>query len=97
MVIQQVYFVHVQQATVGRSQDARLKLFASSLESNLNIECANDPVFGSANREIHKARAPPADWQTFAPRNAFAAVITESLGALRITTERAIGHHLDLG
>ena len=57
VIIQQVDFVNIKQAAVGRGQYPRLKVALAFLNGLLNIERPDDPIFGRADRQVDKLDA----------------------------------------
>ncbi len=97
VVVQQVHLVNVEQAPVGRSQHARLELFPAGLDRHLDIQRADHPVLGGADRQIHEARGPVVARKALPPGHPLAAIVAKPLGAGRIAAKGAIGYYVDLG
>jgi hypothetical protein len=56
VVVEQVDFVDIEHAAVGRGQDARLEVAFAPLDRLLDVERADDAIFGGADRQIDKGR-----------------------------------------
>ena len=97
MIVEQVDLVDVEQAAIGRRQHARLEVALAVLDGLLDVEGADNAIFGRADRQIDEAGAAADRRQLLAGRQAVAAVVAQRIEAAGIAGERAIGHHLDLG
>ena len=82
MVVQQVDLVDVKQAAVGRGQHARLEVALAALDRLLDVQRADHPVLGGADRQIDKAGAAVRDRQQLAARQALPALIAEGVDAV---------------
>ena len=58
VIVEQVDLVHVEQAAIGRRQHARLEVALAVLDGRLDVQRADDPIFGRADRQVHEAGAP---------------------------------------
>ena len=56
MVVQKVDFVDVQQAPIGRSQNAGFKMALTFLNGFFDIQGSNNPVLCGRNGEVDKGR-----------------------------------------
>jgi hypothetical protein len=54
VVVEQVDFVDIEHAAIGRGQHARLKVAFALLDRLFDVERADDAVFGRADRQIDK-------------------------------------------
>ena len=97
VIVQQVDFVHVQQAAIGRRQHARLKVALALLNRALNIQRAHDAVLGRAHRQVHELGAAQRERQRLAARRSLAAIGAPRRPGYRgRSRKRAIGHDGDL-
>jgi hypothetical protein len=96
VVVQKVHLIHVQEAAIGASQDARLELLPARLQSNLDVESADDPILRSADRQVNKAGAVLPNRQVLTLGHPLAAIVAQSTGAVRIAVKGAIGYDLYL-
>ena len=55
MVVQQVDFIDVEQSPVGGCQHARLEVPLAFLDGFFDVQRADHPVFGGADRQVDKA------------------------------------------
>ena len=66
VVVEQVDFVHVQNAAIGVGEDARLEFLFAFFDGGLDVERADDAVFGGADGQIHQTDFAASDGQDFA-------------------------------
>ena len=97
VVIQQIDFIHVEQAAIGRGEHPRLEMPLAMLNGLLDVQRAYHPILGGADRQIHKAGTMSCDRQHLAARQAIATVIAQGVDAAGVAGERTIGHYRDLG
>ena len=97
MVIQQVHFIHVKQAAIGRGQHPRFEVALAVLNGLLDVQRAHHPILGGADRQIHKAGAVLRDRQHLAARQAITTVVAQGVDAAGVAGEGTVGHHRDLG
>src|SRR5574338_540027 len=97
MVIQQVDLINVQQAAIGRGQDARLEMSLALLDGLFDIERSHHPVLGGRYRQVYKWGSALGGGQDAPRGEAFLAFGAPGGWALRITTEAAVLDNLDMG
>jgi len=96
MIIQQVDFIHVQDAPVSRCQHTRLEVFFTLLDGFLDIQRADHPVFGGADRQIDKAGTAALGLKFFTPFGPGADFIRPGIRALGIITIRGADDYFNI-
>ena len=97
VIVQQVDFIHVEQAAVGRGQHARLEMALAVLDGLLDVQRAHHAILGGADGQVHEAGATLRDRQRFTARQPIPAVVAQGVDAAGVAGERTVGDHLDLG
>ncbi len=95
VVIEQVDFVHIEHAAVGRSQDARLEVLLTRLDGLLDVERADDAIFSGADGQVDERRLANLGRQRVIVI-AGMAVIAPLIRPLRVTVVAAAGQHGDV-
>jgi hypothetical protein len=96
MVVEQVYFIDVEDAPIGGCQHARLELALAFLNGLFDIEGAHDAILGRAHRQVDKGRVAMADGDG-AGGEPFLALIAEKVGPVGVAIEPASLYDLQLG
>jgi hypothetical protein len=89
VVVEQVDFVHVQDAAIGGSQDAGLKVALAALDGLFDVQRAHHAVFGGADRQIDERRRQGARRQRAKALEALAALVAEEVRAIRVAVKAA--------
>ncbi len=95
VVVQQVDLVDVQQPAVGRGQHARLEVALAALDRLLDVQRADDPVLGGADRQVDKAGAAGGHRQQLAGLDARAALVAVGGRHVGIAAKVTVGHGAD--
>ena len=98
VIVEQVHFVHVQQAAIRRSQHARLEAANALLNRLLDVERAHHAIFRGAHRQIDELRAALGVRQVLPVLGgALAAFRAPRRRLIGIAAEAAVLHHVDFG
>ena len=97
VVVQQVHFVDIQNAPVGRGEQTRLKMLLAAFDGAFQIDGAQEAVLGGAQGQIHHHHGPVPAGQDLALSAALPAGVAHELGQLRVAVKRAARHHGDGG
>ena len=97
MIVEQVDLVDIEDAAIGRGQNARFEVSFASLNRFLDVERTDHAIFGGADGQVDKRRR-----AAFAVKGAcllqhLARVVIKQIGPGRIAVEHAAAYDLDLG
>ncbi len=95
VVVEKIHFVHIQQAAICRSEHARLEMLLPSLNSQLYVERADNAIFCSAYRKVHKCR-PARCCRQLPIMVSDPALIAPLVAPIRVAAEMTVGDDLNV-
>ena len=96
VVIEQVNFVDVEDAAVGGGEDARLEMAFAALDGFLDVQRADDTIFGGADGQVHERRGAVFGRELAGLGEPLLAFVAEQVGPIRIAAEAAALYDLDV-
>ena len=95
VVVQEIDLIHIKDAPVGRSQKSRIKVFFAGLDGLLQVNGAQQPVRGGAQRHVHPRHGPIAHRELLSRGQTLPAGVAHKLHLLRMALKGTAGHHGD--
>ena len=93
MVVQQVHFIDIEDAAVGCGQQTRFEMLLAALDGALQVDGAEQPVLGGAERQVHHRHGALAAGENLAGGPAPAAVVAHQLDFVGVAVKRTARHH----
>jgi len=95
VVVQEVYFIHIQDAPMGRGHDAGLEMLFPLFDGLFQINGAQQSILGGAQGQVHHRHGFEAAGQGLPALPALPASGAHEVFLLGVAIEGAVGHHLD--
>jgi hypothetical protein len=93
VVVQEIHFIHVKDAPVGRGQKPRLEVFLPGLDGLFQVNGAEQAVLSGAQGQVHHRHGPVAHRQLLAWGQTGPAGVAHKLRLLRVAVKSTVGHH----